>query len=329
MMTVLMLAWLLHAGAIVAAADAPADLLNTVVLKNEAARAAIRSYAYTIAIENQRPDGPPSTSTGDVKRRGDDLYAVFHRTGMNRTAGVVEDRESRVVVNAHYAAFWPMKGNPLAYRTDHASIAQMDQRTRGHVEGNSPPEILPHCFGDADRPFRESVHLNGGDVKYDAVEARGDDGQLVYHLRRFMPTMDDPAKPDSVWIVNPRKGHLATDRISYKQDGKPWIERHVDVSEIAPGVWFPIAYEEKHHGGREAGSPDAVTLSQKVTLKNVVVNEVYPDAQFELGALRLKEDMPDVRVLIKPLDGRAVSHVFQGDQLVRESAARKRAAAAP
>jgi hypothetical protein len=249
---------------------------------------------------------------------------------MNINTGAVAQRESRVVVNARYAAYWPMKGSPLAYKTDHASVAQMDDRTRSHVELNAPPEILPYCFGDSARSFRESMNLNGADVKWDAVEAKRDDGQPVYHVRRFMPTMDDPTKPDAIWIVDPRKGHLATDMISYKRDGKPWIEHRMDVSEVAPGVWFPVGYEEKHHGGRDAGAPDAVILSEKVTLKNIVVNEEYADAQFELGALRLREDMPDVRVLVKPLDGRTVSHVFQqGDQLVRESAARKRAAPAP
>ena len=326
------IATLLLATALLALVASPAraadDLLNAVLLKNEAARQAIRSYAFTLEIQSQQKDrnGPILKETGELKRRGaDDVYCVARHVGANRDNGEVRELESRTVVNARYVAHWPMKGNPLAYRDDHASVAQMSERIRSRVERVTAMDFVPRCFGDSVRSFREAVSLHP-DTKWDAVEAKDAAGQPVYHVRRFMPTMDDPAKPDCVWVLDPRKGHLVTSMTAHKADGRPWIERTFQVAEISPGLWFPTALEEKDYGGRDAASPDAVVRWQKASLANVAVNVDMPDAQFEIDALRLKQDHPDIVVLVKPLDGRAKPHVYDGDTLVPQSATRKRGA---
>jgi len=295
------------------------DLLKFVIEQNRSAQEKIQTSSYGVELEWQDDtgkDSPVLKGTGEVKRKGNNLWSIYQRTGLNTTAGKIEQREIRMVVNGKYTASWPRKGNPLAYRNDHSSFETIDPRIETRITLHTPYDFIPYAFGEAVRPFRESVNMDPA-TKWDAIETKDADGQAVYQIRRFMPTMDDASKPDAVWVVDPRKGFLATDLIAYKQNGDVWIHRSMQIKEVGERIWFPAEYDEKRYGeGREASPAHTVTSWRKAKLKDVKVNEAMAEEQFEIGSLRLREDKADIVVLRTGLDGTTVPYVYSGKGLV-------------
>jgi hypothetical protein len=294
------------------------DLLSFLLAQNQAAREKMQTFSYRIELEGMEAmdDGPHGyTAVGDVKRKGDYQWSTYRRSGLN--AGAPAVRESRVVVNDKYVACWPMAGNPIAYQDDHSSLDTMSEKMKARVAVNTPPCFLPSCFGETVRPFSESITVHPEDTHWDAVETHDPEGRTVYHIRRFMPTMADASQPDMIWVIDPQKGFLATETISYKPDGKVWIHRTMGVEEAAPGVWFPVQYEEQHYGvTRDPQAAHALSASLKAVLRDVRVNEPMSDEQFEISALGLQQDRPDIIVLRTGLDGERTPYVYQEEGLI-------------
>lgn len=300
------------------------DLLKFLIEQNEAARQKIRSYSYTISLEwkdESKADQPALKGEGEVKRRGDYLWSKYRRTAFNKTAGEMQERELRVVVNDKYMASWPMVGGPLAYQDDHSSFDTIDPRIKTRIRIDTPFEVLPYCFGDTVRSFRESVNLHPEKTKWDAIEVNAPDGRLLYQIRRFVPIMNDASKPDMIWVVDPDRGFLATETISYKPDGKVWISRSIETTEAAEGVWFPLGYAENRYGGRGATDAQVLTEWRNGKLTHVRVNDEFPDEQFRIDALHLREDKPDIVVVRTGLDGRTVPYVYRQEGLIPQELA--------
>jgi hypothetical protein len=221
-------------------------------------------------------------------------------------------------VNDEYAAYWP-RGNPIAYRVDHESPAKIDANTAGHLKGATPFDPLPHCFGNADRPFRAAIAQHE-DTKWDAVESKDPTGRLVYHIRRFMPRMmEDPTKPDGVWIVDPDKNFLATEHLAYNPTGHVFIHHAATLKELSPGLWFPVEHAETHYASDPA--PNTVTSRRRVKLKDIKLNPDLPDEQFQVESLGIN-DMPNLRLLRTHVDGKKVPYVFHDGKLIPEKEAR-------
>ena len=310
---------LLYLGTVTAsAADADEDLLEFLIKQNEAAHARLRSYAYTIEIESENFVRQRAVkTTGEVKRRGRHLFAI----SASSQQGPFGPLEHRVVVNDKYAAYWP-RGNPIAYRVDHESIETMDKRTRSHVDIGTPSEPLPYCFGDSERRFRDALKQLA-DTKWDAVEARDATDRLIYHVRRFAPRMDDPAKPDAVWIIDPDKGFLATEHVGYAPAGGVWIRHVMHLKELSPGLWFPVEHVETRYVIDPAVAANTVTTRRRSTLKDVKLNPDLPDEQFQVDALRLRQDMPGVTVAHTSLDGKTVPYVYHEGTLIPKAKAER------
>ncbi|MHC4994217.1 MAG: hypothetical protein ACYTGQ_04100 [Planctomycetota bacterium] len=310
-------------GDVVPAGTSEGDLLRRLVDRNEAARRRLTGYAYHVQTQFKadiRDDRPIYHGVGEVRVRGDELWSVYRQTILNISTQKMEEIEKRLVVNRGYVASWPMKGDPVAFRYDHASIDRMDERVATRVKVSTPPEVLPYAFGDTVLSLRESMRLQP--VRWDATPVTRDDGATTYLVRRFLPTMNDPRQPDNTWEVDPTKGYLVVASTSYKPDGRVWIEQKLDVREVAPGFWFPVALDETFRGPTRDDPVDEVTRWQKATLTGVRINPDFTPDQFQIDALNLRQDMPRVTVVRVDRYGQRATYRYVGDELILQDVAR-------
>jgi hypothetical protein len=232
----------------------------------------------------------------------------------------MEEIEKRVVVNKDYVASWPMKGDPIAYRYDHASVDRMDQRVAISVKVSTPLEVLPNAFGDSVLTLREALRMQS--VKWDVKTRLRPDGSTTYLVRRFLPTMNDNNQPDKTWEIDPARGYLVVASTAYKTDGRVWIEQQLDVQEVAPGFWFPVALDETYRGPTRDDPADNVTRWQKATLSGVRINPDFTDDQFTIDALNLRHDRPDITIVRVDKFGQRATYRYQGAELVLQKVER-------
>lgn len=321
------------------------DLLGSLIEKNEAAWQKIQSLQsiqYTLEREwLDRRSQKPLQGTAQIKKKGDSLWCVNRstiRTGPlqvvaqrdirlgnttrpmrvyepNTVGGQTRQSEQRVVVNDGYVAFWPEVGNPLAYRWDHNSVDTMDSQPRNMVRTAVGRDFLSACFGTEGARFREATRMNVDRVRYEAVRVKAADGRDIYQIRRHYPK--DSPTADLIWVIDPDKGYLAVESTFYASGETPRRCQTMRVEEVAPGLWYPVACEEVRYAapGETAEAP-AVTGWTKITVKDLKLNEPIPDEQFEIDALRLKEDKPDIIVGWRTLDGVTTSYVYRDGKLV-------------
>ena len=84
-----------------------------------------------------------------------------------------------------------------------------------------------------------------------------------------MPRMDDPSKPNMIWILDPQKGFLATEIIAYHKNGDIWINHSLQLREVAEGIWFPVECNEKRYGEpTQPNGTHTLTSWRKAKLKD-------------------------------------------------------------
>jgi hypothetical protein len=306
---------LAHIGVCPGATAPQGDLLTFLINQNEAAWQKIHSlqtiqYTHeTQWLANGQQE--PFQGVAQIKKKGDWYWSTYRRTILDRPTGHMQNNEFRNVMNDKYMAEWPMLGNPLAYQWDHASIDSMSRKQRTHFRLTSPYDFLPACFGSASYRFREDMARGGDGVKFEAVEVKGEDGRLLYQITRSHPQTS--ATPDLMWVIDPQKGFLAVESTFYPS-GRLLMRQTMGVEEIAPGLWYPVGYEETRY--KEGIAPPVVESWVKSRIKDIKINEPLPDEQFAFDALGLKRDKPDIRVLRTGLDGVTTEYVYRGGQLV-------------
>ena len=292
-------------------------MLNRLVAQNEASREKIKSCSYTLETEWKSRGDPVFSGTARIRKKGDSLWLKFERTSQNLTAGKMEEIEVRMVVNDHYAAIWPMVGNPIAYRYDYTSFDTMDSDIKGRIRTQKPQEFFEHCFGSPYGTFREAMAIRPEQIKWDAIKTEDHNGKTLYHIRRFKHTEEGTPRMDKMWVIDPEKGFLATETISYYSNGNLWYHRLIQLEQVDEGIWFPVSFSEECYEREPLpGKSKTVSRWHKATFKDVKVNEDFSDEQFQVEALNLKEDWPDIIVLRIGVDGRNVPYVYRGRKLV-------------
>jgi hypothetical protein len=256
-----------------------------------------------------------------VKKKGNCSWLTYRRTGVNFTAGEIQEIERRVVINDKYAAEWPAVGNPLAYRWDHESVDAMSSETKIHLGMTGADDFLCHCFGQEATRFPETLKEYPEVTRFDAVERKGEDGSLLYEIRKFRPK--DAATPHEVWTIDPQKGFLATELVLYQSE-KPRIRDAMRVEEIVPGVWYPVGHEETRYAKTKEGEKTPSVESWcKERIKDLKVNKPTPDEQFDFEALGLLKDKPDITVLRTTVDGQTIPYVYREGKLVPQREPKK------
>ena len=116
-----------------------------------------------------------------------------------------------------------------------------------------------------------------------------------------------------VWTLDPQRGFLATETL-FSPGGRLAIHRVLRVEEIAPGLWYPVACEETLY--QEGVDPPMVRNWVKSEIKDIKIDEPIPDEQFEIEAMGLLKDQPDVTVLRTTVEGRTMPCVYRDGRLV-------------
>lgn len=333
------------------AAAAQDNLLQSLIEKNEATWQKIQSLhsiQYTIEREWPNPQSQqPFHGVGQVKKRGNCYWSTYRHTipmptgpsqvvavkekkvgdftattftvRSDTSAGLTQEIEFRLVVNDRYWAEWTKTetGNALgrfAQQQDYSSVDGMSAKMKQMVRMRMPPEFLRHCFGGDRERFRESMARGAEAVKFEAVEWKGEDGRLLYQIKRSHPQTGPT--PDLVWVLDPQKGFLATES-TFSPGGRLLVRRTMRAEEIAPGIWYPVGYEETRYAeAKDSADAPVVESWVKSKIRDIKINEPLPDEQFDLEALGLKKDKPDIKVMRTALNGRVTPYVYRDGKLV-------------
>jgi len=295
-------------------------LLDFLVAQNEAAQEKIESYSYTLEDKWLGSSGMVFEGTAQVKQQGDNFWTKYTRTGLNETAGEMQEREIRIVVNDKYAAVLPMMGNPIAYQRDYTSFESMDARTKSLLKGTTPFDCLSYAFGAGSRrSFREAMKVYPDKIKWDAIKTQDINEKTLYQIQRFMPPEAEGGDYwlEKIWNLDPQKGFVVSESTTYHPDGNVWFQRSMQIEEVSEGAWFPVAYREDRYPKTASDSEKNKKARWKeITLKDMKVNQEFPKEQFEIDALNLKEDQPDIIVLRTGLDGKKVPYIYHNGKLL-------------
>ena len=193
----------------------------------------------------------------------------------------------------------------------------MDSRRKSTIRTNMPHQFMGYCFGSPVMSFREQIAAYPERNTWRAIETENADGKKIYEIwRRPVNKRDGQTGIEVKWVLDPQKGYLATESIAYWNNAI-WLQRVIEVEEVATGVWFPVAFRQERRDG--VGDLE-VTFEETIQLKNVVVNKDIPDEQFEFDALNLQEDMPEIIVLRIGFDGGKIPYVYYEGRLVPQRA---------
>ncbi len=118
-------------------------------------------------------------------------------------------------------------------------------------------------------------------------------------------------------MIDPQRGFLATEYVFNAMGEAPVSRQKMRVEQIASEVWYPVAVEETCCAEpNQPGDPPKVETWSKVALKDIRVNEPIPDEQFEVEALGLPDDKPDITVLRITVEDRKIPYVYREGKLV-------------
>lgn len=300
------------------------DLLNFLITQNQASQQKIKSYSYDLKSESELTRGSFSTSL-KVKTKGKCLYCIYDYIGYNKTDDQTIKIEKRAVINDKYSAVWPMLGHAYAYQIDHNSIEEMSKDEISQAKINKTNDPLPHCFGDPTGSFSILFTQHPDVIKWDALKTSDPNGKTIYKIRRIRTSLNRPKRVDKIWFLDPEKGFLTTQTISYRSNGNVWMTRDIGLKEAVPGLWFPTSFNEIDYASSEETDQQAQTISRhvKMAINNLKVNLDIPNEQFEINALNLKQDFPDILVLRTTIDGQKTPYVYQGDSLIDQKTYQK------
>lgn len=134
--------------------------------------------------------------------------------------------------------------------------------------------------------------------------------------------MNNPQQPQATWQIDPAKNFLITQSTVYKNDGSIWIQRTLNIQQIESDLYFPVAFDEQYHGATRDAPNTNVTRWQKATLMDVRLNPAFKSQQFQIDALNLSRDMPNITVFRKQLDGKQKLYQYRGSELIEQGATR-------
>ena len=288
------------------------ELLDFLIAQNEAAKEKIGAYSCTLETKWSGSNDRVFEGTAQIKKQGDNLWTKYTRTAFNETAGEMQEREIRIVVNDKYVVVLPMMGNPTAYQHDYTSFETMDARTKSLLTISSPRDYITCAFGAASRQTFHEEMERLPDTKWDAIETQDKNGRKIYQIQRFVPTEAGDYKLERTWNLDPQKGFLISEITTYGFDGAVRFQTSMQIEEVSEGIWFPVALRSESHpdGENEKGR------WRENTLKDVKVNQEFPKEQFEIDALNLKEDQPNIIVLRTGLDGKDTPYVYHNGKLL-------------
>lgn len=305
------------------AAHCRGDLLKSLIEQNEAARAKIKTAAYRVkwTMDFELKEGlRHDEGFGEVKMKGDWRYSTQDCNASIPATGWKQRQTRSMAINDKYLAYWPTIGNAYIYQDDHQSIKGLSDDAKLRRNTHTTPDIFSFGFafgGERQTTFREMTKLHPDKIKWTAQEAKQPNGDTVYLIKRYSPFMNDPAKPDGVWTIDPQKGFLVTQAVFYSRAGNIWVTRKTEPKEIHSGIWIPVSYRELRYGkpdDPQAGkTPNQSTIIQ---LEDISVNQEMPDECFTIESILPEEHRAYTTLFRKGLDGNTEAYIYKNGRYV-------------
>jgi hypothetical protein len=305
------------------AANCRGDLLKSLIEQNEAARAKIKTAEYKVKWTQNvevKEGLRRNEGFGEVKMKGDWRYSTQECNASVSATGWKQKQTQSMVINDKYLAYWPTIGNAYIYQDDHQSVKELSDDAKLRRNMHTTPDIFSFDFafgGERETTFREMMKLHPDKIRWTAEEPKQLNGDIVYLIKRYSPFMNDPAKPDGVWTIDPQKGFLVTQAVFYSRAGNVWVTRKTEPKEIGSGIWIPVSYQEHRYGKSndpQAGKkPNQSTIIQ---LEDISVNQEIPDECFTIESILPEEHRAYTTLFRQGLDGNTEAYVYKNGRYV-------------
>lgn len=302
------------------------DLLNFLIEQNEAAREKIKTAEYKVkwTVDDETKEGlRHDEAFGEVKMKGDWRFSTQELNASIPSTGWKQKQSQSMVINDKYLAYWPKIGNPYIYQDDHQSLKELSDEAKHSRMLHTTPDISSFNVvfgGERNVTFKEMMKLHPDEIRWTAEETKQSNGDSVYLIKRYSPFMNDPAKPDGVWTIDPQKGFLVTQSVFYNKVGNVWVTRKTEPKEINSGIWLPVSYQEHRYGKTtdlQASTKPKRSIS--IQLEDISVNNEIADDHFVLESILPEEHRESTTLFRKGLDGDTEAYVHRnGGYILRE-----------
>ncbi len=297
------------------------ELLEFLLLQNEAARDRVKSASYTVSFEvvttHEDPQGEqPIMYSGrnEIFREGAKRWNSLRYSKTDPTTdAMLDEAPSAAVANESHMGI-KMGGLPL-YVYMHDSIDELHPKALQWWGGQNPHDVMPYLYGaEADQDLRE--HVAGRQTKVEKIASRYG-GNDLYRLSMYAPRYsDDPDSPAGVFLLDPEKDFLITEARYFNKAGQLWIERLFSFEEH-PGqdgrpLWFPSAFHETRNGRDDSGPADPDSSTIAALVQDVELNVEIDPKQFTLEALPHVED--ELRGLLITWDQNGILYEARYDE---------------
>lgn len=277
------------------------ETVESLVARNEAARAKIKSAQYTTEWKYDYNNGPNEHghdwAIAHIWRKGDfvladESYAVVRQEGETLKAF---GGAPHVVLNTHCFA-WATE-NEDVYIHPHASATEMSAKEKEAIVNHLPRDPLSYCYGDHSLTLRECLAERPGRFDW-RVERAADKGETCYRLvcydnaSGYMRT--------GAFVIDPARDYNIVRHVVYGQisSGNPpglGLEKEgiraeqLNEFENCGGVWFPVRCIRNSYL-RAVENPVAAEADSHyvLTVKTKKVNEPIPGDQFAFEKLGFK-----------------------------------------
>ena len=208
-------------------------------------------------------------------------------------SGETQELDDRLVLNEEYLATFGYPGTAHAYMWEHESIDSISEYAKEHLVGLNPRNPMWYGFTVDTRDLADMYDPARDDLWEVLEQTNGATGSTKYLVRHYSNT--EPRWLYLEIVVDPSKAFLMTHVTRFWKNGNVLREIDVDLEEVAPGIWFPMAYEQTYHnkaGGKETTSRNVVTSLQ--------VNIQVDPALFQWQALDMA---PETNVMRTDVSG--------------------------
>ena len=307
-------------------ADAGDDLLKFLIGQNEAAKEKIKTAEYKVQWtgDTETKEGlRHDEGFGEVKMKGDWRFSTQECNASIPATGWQQKQTQSMVINDKYLAYWPTFGNAYIYQDDHQSLKDLSDDAKLRRNLHTTPDIFAINVtfgGERDTTFKEMMKLHPDEIRWTAEESKEPNGDTVYLIKRYSPFMNDSAKPDGVWTIDPQKGFIVTQAIFYSKAGNTWVTRKTESKEIGSGIWVPTSYQEQRYG--KPSDPKASqepNSSITIQFEDVSINNEIPDNFFVIESILPEEYKESTTLFRKGLDGNTEAYIYRnGGYILRK-----------
>jgi hypothetical protein len=243
-------------------------------------------------------------------------FHVDERETMQDRRGdlTVRDNSEWLVVNHGYVFYWHER-SPVAYMWEFDSPETIPQIATTHIGKFETRAVYKHGFGTGFGKLLDAVDPSRGVQRIVVEETQ----PKVFKVRASYSAVENLV-PEFEWTIDGTKGYLITEVIARDPQlgyTEPYGRVAVSVSEIAPGIWFPMRWQHFTYGEPEPTGRRQVEKQSENVVTSVKVNERFGADQFTWKSVPIRLG---VEVWRTDVSGELVKMRPQGGELVSQTA---------